>query len=284
MIIDAHCHIFTKLIIENVSTNRALVEYLKLDVEHANQRLDPSTLLQSAEASGVDLCLLLPTAAPDRVRAENDRHIKLASGFPRLRSLCTLHPMMKGLSEEIRRLLELGIKGFKFSSFSQRFDLSSPEVKAMFSKLAQTASNGESRPVVVLDTFTKADLHFGADPEHLTTPAKLAKVARQHPDISFVGSHMGGLAADFDELIGQLVPSPNLYLDTSNAAHTLKEAEFVKLLRSHGSDHILFGTDWPWFHHAAEMPKIRSLLDKAGYKESEKENVFGGNARKLFGL
>jgi predicted TIM-barrel fold metal-dependent hydrolase len=284
MIVDAHCHIFTKLIIENVATNLALVESLKLDVGYARQRLDPKTLEQSAAANRVDLCLLLPTAAPDRVRDENDRHIKLASKFPRLRSLCTLHPMMQGLSEEIRRILELGIRGFKFSSFSQRFDLLSPEVEAMFSKLAQLASNGESPPVVVLDTFTRADLHFGADPEHLTTPGRLAKVARGHPNINFVGSHMGGLAADFDELMAQLVPLPNLYLDTSNAAHTLKEAEFVELLRSHGSDHILFGTDWPWFHHAAEMPKILSLLEKAGYEESEKAGVFGNNALKLFGL
>lgn len=284
MIIDAHCHIFTKLIVENVATNMALVESLKLNVVYARQRLDPMVLQQSAEANGVHLCLLLPTAAPDRVRAENDRHIKLSAKSPRLRTLATLHPMMQGLSEEISRIFDMGIRGFKFSSFSQRFDLASREVEAMFSLLGQLGSNRGFLPVVVLDTFTRADLHFGADPEHLTIPAKFMKVIRRHPEVNFVGSHMGGLAADFDELRGQLIPAENLYLDTSNAAHTLKEAEFIELLESHGSEHILFGTDWPWFHHAPEMPKIRALLDKAGYQEPEKEDVFGNNARKLFGL
>ncbi len=284
MIIDAHCHIFTKLIVENVATNMALVESLKLNVVYARQRLDPMVLQQSAEANGVHLCLLLPTAAPDRVRAENDRHVKLSAKSPRLRTLATLHPMMQGLAQEISRIFDMGIRGFKFSSFSQRFDLASREVEAMFSLLGQLGSNRGFRPVVVLDTFTRADLHFGADPEHLTIPAKFMNVARRHPEVNFVGSHMGGLAADFDELRGQLIPAENLYLDTSNAAHTLKEAEFIELLESHGSDHILFGTDWPWFHHAPEIPKIRALLDKAGYQESEKEDVFGNNARKLFGL
>jgi uncharacterized protein len=284
MIIDAHCHIFTKLIIENVANNLALVESLKLDGVYARQRLDPIVLQQSAEANGVDLCLLLPTAAPDKVRAENDRHIKFSAKFPRLRTLATLHPMMHGLSEEIGRIFDLGIRGFKFSSFSQRFDLASPEAEAMFSTLGQMGSSRGFLPVVVLDTFTRADLHFGADPEHLTIPAKFTKVSHRHPEVNFVGSHMGGLAADFDELRGQLIPAENLYLDTSNAAHTLNEAEFVELLKSHGPDHILFGTDWPWFHHAPEIPKIRSLLDKAGYEEPEKEDVFGNNARELFGL
>jgi uncharacterized protein len=284
MIIDAHCHIFTKLIVENVATNVALVESLKLNVVYARQRLDPRVLQQSAEANSVDLCLLLPTAAPDRVRAENDRHIKLSSKSPRLRTLATLHPMMQGLSEEISRIFDLGIRGFKFSSFSQRFDLASREVEAMFSLLGQLGSKRGIRPVVVLDTFTRADLHFGADPDHLTIPAKFTRVVRRHSEVNFVGSHMGGLAADFDELRGQLIPAENLYLDTSNAAHTLKEAEFIELLESHGSDHVLFGTDWPWFHHAPEIAKIRALLDKAGYDEAEKADVFGNNARKLFSL
>ena len=93
---------------------------------------------------------------------------------------------------------------------------------------------------------------------------------------------MGGLAADVDELLHELTPAANLYLDTSNAAHTLTNGEFIQLLKIHGPSHILFGTDWPWFLHAAEIPKIRSLLEKAGYDKFEQEAVFGDNARRLF--
>jgi len=95
---------------------------------------------------------------------------------------------------------------------------------------------------------------------------------------------MGGLLADFDELRCYLVPTPNLYLDTANAAHTLEEAQFVELLQIHGSANILFGTDWPWFYHGSERLKICGLLGAAGYDESQQAAVFGGNAARLFGL
>lgn len=282
MIVDSHCHIFTEQIIRNVSSNSALVESIKLDVEHAEQRLDPKAAEQSAETSGVEICLLLPTAAPNKVRIENDRHLGFASQSPRLRTLATLHPMMKDLSDEIRRVFDLGAVGFKLSSFSQRFDLISREVEDMLSALDKSGSDCGIRPVVVLDTFTQADIHFGADRDHLTTPAKLAEIARRHSEIDFIGAHMGGLAADPDELLHGLTPAANLYLDTSNAAHTLTNGDFIKLLKIHGPYHILFGTDWPWFHHAAEIPKIRSLLEEAGYDKSEQAAVFGDNARRLF--
>ena len=154
----------------------------------------------------------------------------------------------------------------------------------MLSRLEKSGSDRRIRPAVVLDTFTRADLHFGADHEHVTIPSKLAEIVLRHPDINFVGSHMGGLAADFQELLRHLIPMANLYLDTSNAAHTLTRDQFVDLLKIHGPNHILFGTDWPWFEHAREIPVICSLLEEAGYSQSEQEAVFGENARKLFGF
>jgi uncharacterized protein len=284
MLIDSHCHIFTHQIVKNVSSRSALVDLLKLNVAYASHCLDPKVLETSAAKNKIDFCVLLPTAAPNKVRAENDRHFKIASKSPQLRTLATLHPIMNGLSDEINRVFDLGIIGFKLSSFSQRFDLVSSEVESMLSKLEKSGLDRRIRPVVVFDTFTRADIHFGADHEHVTIPSKLAEVVRRHPDINFVGSHMGGLAADFQELRRHLVPMANLYLDTSNAAHTLASAQFVDLLKMHGPNHILFGTDWPWFEHSGEIPVIRGLLEEAGYSRSEHEAVFGENSRKLFGF
>jgi len=181
-------------------------------------------------------------------------------------------------------MYDLGIAGFKFSSFSQRFDPVSSGVTAMLDQIERLRGNGSLPPIVVFDTFVRADLHFGASPEHLARPAKLAAIAREHQGINVIAAHMGGLLADFDELRRFLVPAPNLYLDTANAAHTLEEAQFVELLRIHRSANILFGTDWPWFLHGAERLKIGALLGVAGYDESQQAAVFGGNAARLFGL
>ncbi|MBI5569388.1 MAG: amidohydrolase family protein [Desulfomonile tiedjei] len=284
MFVDAHCHIFTDRIVENVKAKPAMIEELKLNTRGAVQRLDPRALEESAEANAVDVCVLLPTASPERIRSENDRFVGFSREFPRLRTFATLHPEMQDLSGEIQRIFDLGINGFKFSSFSQRFDLSSPEVEAMLTELERLGRDRAIPPVLVFDTFIRADIHFGAQPDYLTTPSKLAELARRHEGLNVVGAHMGGLLADFDELRRVLLPAPNLYLDTANAAHTLEHGQFVELLRTHGASRILFGTDWPWFTHTGERALIGSLLTQAGYDSSEQAAVFGENAEGLLGL
>lgn len=281
MIVDCHCHIFTKQVIRNVTSRGALVGELELgaDVEH---RSDPRVLEDSARESGVGRCLLLPTAAPDRVREENDRHLAAAASFPLLQALATLHPRMDGPAAEAERMFGLGVPGFKFSSFSQRFDIASEAFDGLLETIRRVAVAGGRSFAVVLDTFNRADVHFGANPEHLTTPARLDSLVRRHPDIRFLAAHMGGLGADFGGLRGDLRPAPNLFLDTSNAAHTLEEPQFIEILQAHGVDHVLFGTDWPWFDHASEITLIDAILDRAGFDNRQKEAVFRGNAENLF--
>jgi uncharacterized protein len=284
MFVDSHCHIFTDRIVENVKSKPAMVEELKLNTRGAVRRLDPKALEASAEANGVDVCVLLPTALPERIRSENDRFVRFSLEFPRLRTFATLHPEMQDLSHEIQRIFDLGINGFKFSSFSQRFDLLSPEVESLLAELERRGRGRAEPPILVFDTFIRADVHFGAAADYLTTPSKLAEIARRHEGLNLVGAHMGGLLADFEELRRFLVPAPNFYLDTANAAHTLEDNQFVELLRIHGASHILFGTDWPWFDHKGERALVASLLKQAGYGPSEQAAVFGGNAVRLLGL
>ncbi len=284
MYIDAHCHIFTERIVANVRAKPAMLAELKLNTEGALDRLPPRALHDAAGDAGIDACMLLPTAAPDKVRRENDRFIGFTEEFSRLRTLATLHPDMPNFEDEIRRVYGRGIRGFKFSSFSQRFDLLSDETGAMLEKIGRLAHERGFRPIALWDTYATAHLHFGANPDHLTTPAKLADLVQRRPEIDFIAAHMGGLAADFDEIRRYLLPSENLYLDTANAAHTLAESRFVELLRIHGPSHILFGTDWPWFLHRPEREKITDLLTKAGFSPSDREAVFGGNAAKLFSI
>lgn len=284
MLIDSHCHIFTPRIVDNMQSRVALVERLHLGVWDSRKRLEPDALQESAEENGFDVCLLLPSTGPDQIRAENDRFIEFTRTRPRLRTLATLHPMMRCAGDEISRMLDLGIAGFKFSSFSQKFDVMSPEFELMLIEAERVAQRRNMRPVMVFDTFVQADAFLGAEPDHLTTPLKLSQLATRHQGVTFIAAHMGGLLADVDAIRRDLPPAPNLYLDTSNAAHTLTGLQFVELLRIHGPSHILFGTDWPWFVHGAEKPKIEKLLLKAGYDQAGQAAVFGGNASRLFGF
>lgn len=281
MYFDFHCHIFTDRIISNVSAKSEMVRELRLNVVEAASCFEARDLQEAAQKENVTRCLILPTATPKRVASENDRCYQISLEYDRIMSFSTLHPAMSGLKEEIIRSFERGIRGFKFSSFSQRFALISDEVSRMLESIESAGVVADLVPVVVFDTFCKADRGFGADPDHLTTPDRLSRIYPKFPGINFVGAHMGGLMADFDDLKKYLGPASNFYLDTSNAAHTLERTQFVELLKIHGSSNILFGTDWPWFTHREETPLIDSLLREAGFLEPDRAKVFRGNALRL---
>lgn len=281
MIIDCHCHIFSKQVIRNVVSRSELMSELHLD-PGAERKCTVEDLAVSARQNGVGFCILFPTAPPENVAAENDRYFSLASSAPEIKTLATLHPEMDDPAREAERVFARGITGFKFCSFSQRFDILSEKTERMLDAIKTSAKAKDRSFTIVFDTFTRADYHFGAREEHLTRPAKLSTLVRRHPEIRFMAAHMGGLVADFSELRDKLSPAPNLYLDTSNAAHTLAPHEFVELLHRHGPEHVLFGTDWPFFDHASEIPLIDSLLDKAGFSKREKELVLRINAEVIF--
>ena len=283
MLVDCHCHLFPAHVVENCVRKPDLVREIRLDVEGAPSRKGADTLQASAEDNNIETCILMPTALPAAVQRENDRHLGAAAAFVRLQSCATLYPEMKNLEEEISRVIHLGAAGFKFSTFSQRFDLTSAYSMAMFEKIENSAT-GDWNPVVVLDTFTKSDIHFGAAAEHVTTPLKLSTLAARFERIRFVGAHMGGLAADFDHLLRYLPPAPNLYLDTSNAAHTLSEDDFLELVNMHGPSKIMFGTDWPWFSHESELVLLKRILKRLKGDPDAWERVSGLTARSVFNL
>jgi predicted TIM-barrel fold metal-dependent hydrolase len=283
-IFDSHTHLFSQTVIANVSKLDGLAPALSLEVSKAFSRTDKAALKRESGAAGVQACLLLPTASANGVRRTNGLFLDAVEGEANLLTAGTLHPSFPGIDEELERLSRRGARALKLCSFSQVFDLCSEETFRMFDKIrARNISTG-SRFFVILDTFSQADFYFGALREHLTTPGKLSRLVTEFPEIDFVGAHMGGLCAPYRELREHLSPRQNLYLDTSNAAHVLSKDEFLKMLRFHGPDHIIFGTDWPWFGHAEEIPRIHALLSEAGFSAEEQSKVFSGNICRLLGL
>jgi predicted TIM-barrel fold metal-dependent hydrolase len=135
-----------------------------------------------------------------------------------------------------------------------------------------------------MDTFYEAHRFFGTSPKYTTTPEQIGYLVKQYPGIPFIAAHMGGLCAPFEDICKYLPPSQNLFLDTSNAGHTLTKQEFIHLLKSHGGEHVIFGTDWPWFDPVLEFQLISGYLEEAGFSREEKDAVFGGNIARLLGI
>ena len=132
MIIDCHTHIFSSRIIAAVTAKSAMVEKLKLHTSFAAGRTTISALKDDCRSSGIDACLILPTAGAANVRNVNTASIQLAAGSDFLFTAGTLHPFYGDNKNELLRLQEHGVRAIKLCSFSQGFALSTPETFDLF--------------------------------------------------------------------------------------------------------------------------------------------------------
>lgn len=284
MVIDGHVHFFDQRIIDNVSKRTEMVGELGLEVDRALERIGRAPLAAAGRRAGVDTCLVLPTASLKKVVDTNSEAISLAAEEGFFRTAGTLHPGLGDLDGELERLHQGGIRAIKLSSFSQQFALAASDTATMFETIQAFNQKRKSGFFVILDTFFKADVHFGCPLAHVTTPKSLARIVQTVPGIDFVAAHMGGLTAPPDSIAKDLPPASNLYLDTSNAAHTLDENSFCRLLATHGPERIVFGTDWPWFDPGEEMERLDTLMTRTGFSPEEKRRVFGTNLARLLNL
>ncbi len=284
MAIDAHAHIFTTGIIENIAQKTAMVKRLCLETDQAPERIGVTTLENTMKSVNIEACLILPTAKAEHINKINSTFLEIAKKSDRIYTAGTLHPDYPYNRDELVRFKNQGIRGIKLCSFSQGFILNSPKTINLFDMIREENRNNGCQFFIILDTFYTADIFFGTADTYNTTPAIFGDIVRSYPEIKFIGAHMGGLDAPFKEICGHLRSSENFYLDTSNAAHTLTKNQFVQLLKQHGPEHIAFGTDWPWFGYQSEIDLIHSLLESAGFSEVQKAAVFRNNIAKLLGI
>ena len=282
-IFDSHIHLFADKVICNVRQKDEMVRQLKLQTDGAEYRTSIESLNAGMTSANVQGALMLPTANAAGVRKTNKHCIKIAAANPFIKTAGTLHPDAPNIDAELTFLQQNRVRVIKLCSFSQGFALNSSNVLKMFDTIQSTNENSEAPFSVVLDTLYTADRYFGTPAEFNTTPKRLSTLIDRYPGINLIGAHMGGLDAPFNEIQRHLCPRPNLFLDTSNAAHTLSKKEFCNLVEQHGPSHILFGTDWPWFNHEKEVALINNLLDEARFHREEKARVFGANIHKLLG-
>ena len=233
------------------------------------------------KAFNIHAALLLPTAPSKTVKETNSKFIEKTRQNKHLFTAGTLHPEFKNIEKELKRLAENNIKAIKLCSFAQGFKLDSKETFNLFNKIQNFNLTENHSFFIILDTFSLAHRYFNTNPENTTTPKLIEIVVKKFPNIDFIAAHMAGLKAPFQNIKKHILNYNNLFIDTSNAAHTLSQDEFVELLVIHGPEKIIFGTDWPWFDFKEELQIVESLTDIAGFSKMQKEMVFGQNIHNL---
>ncbi len=256
-VVDVHAHAFDEKIAVKATQN--LEKYYGIDAVSDGRLIH---LIDGAKKNNIDKLVLCATATkPTQVQMIND----YVSGLigEHVIGLGTLHPDFEDIDGEIQRIIDLGLSGLKFHPIFQGFKIDEDKAMKMFERI------GSKLPVLI---------HLGDKTNDGASPVRLARVMEVFPEITFIGAHLGGYS-EWEQAKKHLI-GKNLYLDTSSSTRFMKPKEAKEIIRAHGADKILFGTDYPLSEHKFEMDCLKRLR----LTNEEYEMIYWKNAYKLFGI
>lgn len=215
---------------------------------------------------GIGKSMILPIATkPSQQTAINNWASEIMDGS--IYCCGTVHPDSDDIFQELERIKSLGLYGIKFHPEYQNFRPNEERMIPVYRKIAK------------LGLFVV--FHGGYDPmskkEILATPKSFADIAEKVPELTIVIAHLGGMLL-FDDVEKYIADKfDNIYLDTGMLSGYISNEQLFRIIRTHGADRILFGSDAPWDNPQNEIDLINSLpLDS-----EEKAKIFYKNAEEL---
>lgn len=259
-IIDFHAHLFPDKIAEKASQH--LIDYYHL---HLDAHGYFAELKKSAQASGVDGLVLLSSATKaTQVESINTFVHDTVAENPDYIGFGTMHYAYHDIQGEMQRIKDLGLKGLKLHAEFQNFSIDDEKMFPIYEQAIQL-----QLPVL---------FHLGDRTSDRSSPERMARILERYPEMIVIGAHLGGVFS-WDDSLKYLI-GKNLYMDTSSVFEFLDKKIALRMMRKHGIDKLLFGTDFPISLHQPEIDHINSLALTA----DEKEMIFHKNAEKLLHL
>lgn len=261
MIIDAHCHVWPDEIARKVLADRPV----GLDPKH-DGTLDG--LLRTMDQAGIHMSLTLAVANVGRTVWRTNEFIGKVDRT-RFIPFGTVHPDLS-VEENLAALKDNGVVGVKLHPLFQAVDFSGAKTREILEALAE---NG----IPVL-----SHVGSGGDEEQNRrgAPEHLRNLISGIPDLRFIAAHFGGYQV-LDEAEKWAVGA-DVHLETSwpPTMGELPRERVLSIIRRHGVDRIVYGSDWPMTDPATEIAAIRNL----GLSKSEEDGILGGNLARLLGI
>lgn len=258
MIIDVHTHIFPD--------DLALKTVPKLaEIAGIHHAIDGrcSSLLRSMDEANIDVSWLQPVATkPTQIPAILDFLENLRSD--RLVTFGPVHPECENFPMLVEELSQRGFPGVKIHPEYHKAGPNDERYYPMYEAL-------QDRRMIVL-------FHAGYDigiPTLNSAPKDFIQLRERFPQLILILAHMGGFE-QWDDVLNTLAGS-DFYLDTSYSLGHFPDEDFVALVRNHGINRILFGTDSPW----ADQKKDIDYLKTLPFTSDELEAILGDNANNL---
>ncbi len=277
MVVDFHVHAFPDKVADKAIETLEITYGVKC---FSDGKID--TLLENMKKTNVDISVIQPVSTdPRQVISINTWSSSLNELSKSLIGFGTMHPRFEGYYDEIQRMKELGIKGVKFQPSFQEFY---PDDENMFP---------------IYEAIIKANMilmfHAGDEIKPAktvySTPIRLARVLDAMKNImedqgyfvisgsnrtaKFVAAHLGSYMM-WDQVSEHLL-GRELYFDISYTFGHLDSNKIFQMIKSHGIDRILFGSDFPFSRPDLDM----EYLSQLGLTDEEKNAILSKNALKL---
>ena len=178
--------------------------------------------------------------------------------------ICRKKLTQEEVEREVAWALENGFKGIKLHPDFQKFYIDEESAEKFYRAAAGRL------PIL---------FHVGDDRYEYSKPARLVRMAKKYPELTFIAAHFGGYSM-WDEATEALAGLPNLFVDCSSSMPFLTDDKIREYIRRFGEDRVLFGSDYPMWTVEREVPRLLSL----GLSESALCKIFSENAVSLFRL
>jgi hypothetical protein len=165
--------------------------------------------------------------------------------------------------DELSRVRSLGLLGLKLHPDFQGYFVDDSSMDIVYSTIEGIM------PVLI---------HAGDQNCEFSSPKRLANVLNRYLKLTVIAAHLGGYSR-WDEAEHYII-GRNCYIDTSSSLWALPPEKAVDIIRRHGVDRVLFGTDYPLVRHTEELKRFYTL----GLTEEENSKILFENAKRLLKL
>ena len=259
-IIDIHTHIYPDEIA--LKATQSVRDFYSI----GNESMDGTVnmLLQQGNAAGISKFVILPVAIrPDRVQGINDFILHQTQQHDCFVGFGTVHAKMEGLTDEVDRILSMGLKGIKMHPDSQRFSIDDIRLFPMYEAIQGKV------PVI---------LHMGDHRYDYSHPIKLRRVLDLFPKLQAIAAHFGGYSM-YDTAY-ELLKDKNCVMDISSSMMFMENGEAERYINAYGAERMAFGSDYPMWDPVEEVEHFLRLK----LTDDQKEQIAHKTAERILNL
>lgn len=257
MIIDFHAHIYPQKIAVKASSNIGRFYNVPMCYDGS-----PEKLIESGKKIGVEKYIVHSTATiAHQVESINNYIIQEVKAHKEFVGFGTIHPHYENFEDELKRIKTAGLKGIKLHPDFQQFEVDTMKMDSIYEVISAL-----KMPILV---------HAGDYRYDFSGPKRIRHVIEKHPSLIVVAAHFGGYtewdkAAEY--LIGQRV-----WFDTSSTLWKLPVEKADEMIKAHGYENFLFGSDYPMWDHEDELSRFNRL----NLTQEQREAILYKNALRL---